>query len=482
MAELSSELRGGEERWWKKVVDVDEAKRQILFATPMVLTNVIFYLIPVVSVMFAGHLGDLQLAASTLANSWANVTGYAIMTGLSVALETLCGQAYGAKQYKMLGIYLQTSCIISFLFSILISIIWWYTKPILITLLHQNHEVSDAAAIYMRYQIPGIYAYGTLQNIMRFLQTQSVVWPLVFCSLLPLLLQFGLVYILLRYTTLGFRGGALATSITFWISVVLLMVYVRYAGTLKQTWKGFSKELFRFILTNLKLALPSTTMVCLEYWAFEVVIMLAGLMPNSKASTSLVAMCISTGGIAYNITYGLSAAASTRVSNELGANRPDQAKHAMGVAMKLSIVLTSIMLLALGFGCKKWAQLFSDNVEIIKSFASMTPLLCIGLSLDSIQCILSGVSRGCGWQNLTTFINLSAFFGIGIPVACLFAFTLHYHAKGLWIGLIVGIASQTCALFIVTCLKKWTALEQPSRDGENPGSVQLQPISAEIIQ
>lgn len=175
-----------EEKWWDKVLDMAEAKHQFVLALPMVLTNVFYYLIPLISVMIAGHLGQLQLASSTLANSWATVTGFAFMLGLSGALETLCGQGFGAQLYKMLGIYLQASCIISFIFCLIISIIWWYTEPILL-LLHQNPDISKEAAVYMRYLIPGIFAFGTLQNILRFLQTQSVVMPLMICSLIPLL-------------------------------------------------------------------------------------------------------------------------------------------------------------------------------------------------------------------------------------------------------------------------------------------------------
>ncbi|KAK9688882.1 hypothetical protein RND81_09G018300 [Saponaria officinalis] len=465
------------EGWLSRIVDVVEAKRQVMFALPMVLTNVSNYMFPLVSVMFVGHIGELELAASTLANSWAGVTGFAFMTGLSVALETLCGQAYGAKNYKMLGIYLQTSCIISTLFSIIISIMWWYTQPILVILLHQNPNVSKQASIYMRHLIPGIFAFGIFQNIMRFLQTQSLVWPLVVCSTLPLLFHVGLVYFLVRFTSLGFRGAPLAISISLWVSVLMILVYVICARTLRKTWTGLSKESFGYVLVNLKLALASAAMICLEYWAFEFLILVAGLLPNSETSTSVVAMCIGTQSIAYNITYGLSAATSTRVSNELGAMRPDVAKHAMKVTMKLSIALTTIMLLALGIWHKNWAHLFSDNINIINSFASITPFICISISLDSIQGVLSGVSRGSGWQNLTTFINLSSYIGICIPVACLLAFKLQFHAKGLWVGLICGIGSQTMALFLVTYFKKWSALDLPNYDDtQNHGSTELEQV------
>ncbi|KAJ8425490.1 hypothetical protein Cgig2_029572 [Carnegiea gigantea] len=448
-----------EEKWWEKVVDMVEAKHQLVLALPMVLTNVFYYLIPLVSVMFAGHLGELQLASSTLANSWATVTGFAFMLGLSGALETLCGQGFGAQVYRMLGVYLQASCMISFLFSIMISIIWWYTEPILI-LLHQNPEISKETAAYMKCLIPGIFAYGTLQNVLRFLQTQSVVLPLMICSLIPLLLHFGFNYILVHCTSLGHIGAPLATSITFWVVLLMLVIYVNKAQKFEHTWMGLSKESFHFVRVNLKLALPSAAMVCLEYLAFEILVLLAGLTSDSKTTTSVIAMCVNTENVAYNFTYGLSAAASTRVSNELGAGKVDGAKHAVAVSLKLSIFVAALVLLVLGLGHDFWASLFSSSPDIIKAFASMTPLLCASILLDSIQGILSGVSRGCGWQHLATYINFGTFYLIGMPIASLLAFKLHLHSKaGLWFGLICGLIAQSSSLFVVTRLQEWKSLD-----------------------
>ncbi|KAM1691992.1 hypothetical protein ACFX13_015303 [Malus domestica] len=58
---------------------------------------------------------------------------------------------------------------------------------------------------------------------------------------------------------------------------------------------------------------------------------MAGVMPKAEQNTSLIAICVNTEAIAYMITYGLSDAASTRVSNELGAGNPEKAKNAMAV-------------------------------------------------------------------------------------------------------------------------------------------------------
>nr|GLL47092.1 protein DETOXIFICATION 19-like [Ipomoea trifida] len=335
-------------------LDLEEAKHQILFALPMILTTASFYFIPLVSVMFAGHLGQLPLAASNLANSWAVVTGLSFVT-------------------------------------------------------------------------------------------QTVVMPLVVCSMVPLVIHIGITYVLVRLTSLGYKGAPLAASISLWISFLMLGAYVLFSEKFKYTWEGFSSESFRHIWTTLKLALPSAAMVCMEYWAFELLVLLAGIMPNSEITTSVVAMCVNTEAIAYMIAYGLSAAASTRVSNELGAGNPNQAKHAMFVTLKLCILLAIATASALIFGHDVWAGLFSDSSLVISNFGSMTYLLVTSFIFDFVQGILSGVARGCGWQHLAMCINLATFYFIGMPIAALFAFKLKLYAKGLWIGLICGLVCQSAA-------------------------------------
>jgi MATE family multidrug resistance protein len=83
---------------------------------------------------------------------------------------------------------------------------------------------------------------------------------------------------------------------------------------------------------------------------------------------------------------------STRVSNELGAGQPERAKHAMGVTLKLSLLLGFCFVLMLLFGHNIWIQLFSNSPIMKKKFASITPLLAISILLDSVQGVLSGLN------------------------------------------------------------------------------------------
>ncbi|PHU04149.1 MATE efflux family protein ALF5 [Capsicum chinense] len=172
---------------------------------------------------------------------------------------------------------------------------------------------------------------------------------------------------------------------------------------------------------------------------------------------------VNTEAIAYTISYGLSAAASTRVANELGAGNPNKATHAMVVTLKLCVLLALIVDLTLYFGHNVWAGLFSDSNEIINKFATVTPLLLISFLFDFFQGILSGVARGCGWQHLAMCINLATFYFIGMPIAALLAFKFNLHAQGLWMGLICGPACQACGLLLLPLFIKWEKVDASTK-------------------
>ncbi|KAK7830807.1 protein detoxification 19 [Quercus suber] len=415
----------------KNVLDVVEAKTQLLFSLPMILTNVFAYLITLISAMFAGHLRKLELAGETLANSWAGVTGLAIR--LSGSLETLCGQGFGAKVYRLLGIYLQASCIISFLFSIIIAIIWFYTEPILI-LLHQETKIEKMAAHYIRFLIPGLFAYGFLQNILRFLPTQSILSPLVISTGLPLVIHTGIAYALVHWTSLSFVGAPLAASVSLWLSVLMLAMYVICTKKFEHTWGGFSLDSFQYILPSLKLGLLSAAM-------FGVL----GFRDSGSLS-----------GIV----------AKLRNNHFIDCY---VAKNAIGVSLKLSLLVRVTLVLAIAFVHNIWASFFSDSSEIIREFASMTPLLAITIFIDSVQAVISGVAKEYGWQHLAIYVNLATFYIIGVPIACGLGFKTNLQAKGLWIGLTCGLSGQVVALFLITLRTKWAKLSLPEKDNrENP--------------
>ncbi|CAL5040403.1 unnamed protein product [Urochloa decumbens] len=433
-----------------------EVRRQVGLAAPLVACSLLQYSLQVVSVMFAGHLGELSLSGASVAASFANVTGFSVLLGMGSALDTFCGQSYGARQYDMLGTHTQRAIIVLLITGVPLAFVLAFTGQILIAL-GQNPEISSEAGLYAQWLIPGLFAYGLLQCLTRFLQTQNVVQILVVCSGLTFLLHIMLCWFLVQTFGLGHKGAALATSISYWFNVALLAIYVKVSEAGRRSWHGWSRDALKLndVKVYLKLAIPSTFMTCLEYWAFEMVVLLAGFLPDPKLETSILSISLNTMWMVYTIPSGLSNAISIRVSNELGAGNPQ--------AARLSVYISGIMCLTEGLFIAIitvlvrdiWGYLYSSEKKVVKYVSMMMPILATSDFMDGIQCTLSGAARGCGWQKICSVINLFAYYAIGLPSAVTFAFVLKIGGKGLWLGIICAMAVQIFALVVMMLRTSW---------------------------
>ncbi|KAM0821533.1 hypothetical protein ACQ4PT_072134 [Festuca glaucescens] len=356
----------------------EEVKRQPWLAGPLIAGNLLQNLIPMISVMLVGHLGELPLAGASVANSFATVTGFSLMQGMATALDTLCGQAYGARQYHLLGIYKQRAMLILTLVSVPVAVLWFYTGSVLL-LVGQDEDIAMEAGTYARWMIPALFAYGLVQCQVRFLQTQNIVLP-VMLSAAPTAL----------FTSPSAVCWCMASG---WAARAQLLATPSPSGSMWSFWPC-------------TLAVPSALMVCLEWWSFEALVLLSGLLPNPELETSVLSITLNTATLVFMIPSGLGAA-------------------------------------------------ISDEEEVVAYVAKMLLLIAVSNFFEGIQSVLSGVARGCGWQKIGACINLGAFYLVGIPAAYHLAFVLRVGGMGLWAGIICGSTVQVLLLLAITLRTNW---------------------------
>ncbi|CAM6117234.1 unnamed protein product [Calypogeia fissa] len=406
-----------------------EVKMQFQLAWPIVVANVLSYSVVTTAVMFVGHLGEVELSSASLANSFAVVSGFSFMMGLGTGLETLCGQAYGAKRYHLLGVYLQSAIIVTNSTLIPIFLLWFNMEKILLAV-GQDPQISKNSASYLRYLAPGLFSFAYSQPLNKFLQTQSIVMPAMLCALVSALLQPFICYTYIYLLDFGFIGGALAVSTSYMFLVILLLSYTIFSGKFGQCWGGFAiRDALGSIKLYLNLAVPSVVMICFEFWSFELLVFSSGLLPNPSLELSLLTICLVTVNFTDMIPLGCCVAASIRVSNELGANRPDKAKLAANVALSLAMLDGCIVFVAIMLSRHFLGHAFTNVEGVLDYVAEVTPFLACLTFMDAVQYVGSGVIRGCGRQAIGAGINLTAYYIIGIPTCLCFAFWLHLNGK-----------------------------------------------------
>ncbi|GMP83577.1 hypothetical protein CsSME_00037436 [Camellia sinensis var. sinensis] len=284
---------------------------------------------------------------------------------------------------------------------------------------------------------------------------QSLTLPMLISSCATLAFHIPLCWVLVFNSGLDNLGGALAIDISIWLNVIFLVLYMKYSSSCEKTRVPISMEVLRGVGEFFSFAIPSAIMICLEWWSFELLILLSGLLPNPQLETSVLSVCLNTIATLYAIPYGFGAAVSTRVSNELGAGNPQGARVAVFAVMFLAVAETTVVSATL-FACRRvFGYTFSNEKEVVDYVTAMAPLVCLSVIMDSIQGVLSGVARGCGWQHIGAYVNLGAFYLCGIPIAAILAFWVQLRGKGLWIGIQAGAFVQTTMLAIITRSTNW---------------------------
>ncbi|GFZ11977.1 MATE efflux family protein [Actinidia rufa] len=463
-----------------------ELSKQVQLAGPLVVVSLLQYSLQMISLMFIGHLGELSLSSASMASSFAGVTGFSFMVSPITDTQQRNGKCTG---------------------NILRSSLW--SKTVLHAgrthaksngrshgngHSHSPHMVFNSknihslwprprnlnpSGIYARWLIPSVFPYGLLQCQLRFLQTQNHVKPLLASTSIASFVHALVCWVLVFRLGMGSRGAALSIAISYWLNVVVLAIYIKFSPLCQKTWTGFSKEGMKDLVGFLSLGVPSALMVCLEHWSYEALVLMSGLLPNPQLETSMMSVSLNTSSLIFRIPYGFGGAVSTRVANELGAGKPKAARLAVQVVVVLAIAEGLLLSLILVATRGVWGYLFTNEDEVVKYIAAaIMPVLAVSNFMDGIQGVLSGAARGCGWQKIGAYVNLGAYYLVGLPSAIILTFVFHFGGKGLWIGIIGGSSLQGLLLLAFTMRTDWELQARKAGDRVNASSIPIDMAAA----
>ncbi|KAK4746031.1 hypothetical protein SAY87_012343 [Trapa incisa] len=444
-----------------------EARSIVSISLPMVLTGLLLYSRSAISMLYLGRLGDLPLAGGSLALGFANITGYSVLSGLAMGMEPICGQAFGARRFKLLGLALQRTVILLLATSIPISLLWLYMKQILI-FFGQDHDIASEAQSFILLSIPDLFSQSLLHPIRIYLRSQCITLPLTYCAFLSVLLHIPINYLLVDVFRFGIGGVALGAV---WTNINLLMsltCYIAISGLHEKTWCPVSWDCFQGFRPLVELAIPSCISVCLEWWWYEIMILLCGLLVNPQATVASMGILIQTTALIYIFPSSLSVGVSTRVGNEVGAGRPEQARLSAAVGILGSSLLGLSALFFAVSVRKQWATMFTDMPEIITLTASVLPIIGLCELGNCPQTTGCGVLRGTARPKLGANINLGCFYAVGMPVAVWLGFFGSLDFKGLWLGLLA--AQGSCALTMLTVIARTDWAHEACRARELTGA------------
>lgn len=435
------------------------------------------YAINLVTSMFVGHLGDVELSAISISLSVIGTFSFGFLLGMGSALETLSGQSFGAGQVHLLGVYMQRSMIILFATCVLLSPLYIFATPLL-KLLGQDHAIANLAGQYTIQIIPQMFSLVVTFPTGKFLQAQSDVDVSAWIGFIALPVHAFLLWLFLYVFGWGTTGAAVAYDITNWGIALAQLTYVMV--WCKEGWKGWSMAAFKDIWAFVRLSLASAIMLCLEIWYMMSISILTGHLNNAVIAVGSLTICLSLNGLEAMIFIGINAAISVRVSNELGLRHPRAAKYSVYITVFQSLLIGIICMVLVLVARNHFAILFTNSKEMQQAVARLAGLLGITMVLNSVQPVISGVAVGGGWQALVAYINLGCYYVFGLPLGFVLGYVVKGGVMGLWGGMIAGTGLQTLLLIIILYKTNWNKeVEQSSERMRKWGGQDSVPKSIE---
>uniref|UniRef100_A0A4W5Q458 Multidrug and toxin extrusion protein n=1 Tax=Hucho hucho TaxID=62062 RepID=A0A4W5Q458_9TELE len=379
---------------------------------PLLLSRILNYLLPFVITMFCGRLGNAVLAGYGLACATINITTAATGGGLALACDTLVSQTFGGRNLQRVGVILQRSVLILLLFCLPCWAMLLNTQSILLAL-GQEPEVGII--------LPQMYT-AAAANIANVVTN----------------------YILLYWMDLGVIGSAAANTLSQLYICSFLFAYICWKKLHVKTWGGWTTEALQEWGSYMKLAIPSTLMLCFEWWIYELGGFLAGMLSEVDLAAQHVVIMLAF--INYMFPMGIQAAACVRVGNALGAG--DTAGAIL--TSKVSLALSGSMAVIQGI------VLISTKTVIAFMFTS-DEFVCLS------QCVCMGIILGTGKQKIAAMANLITYYCVGLPLGISLMFTAGLRVLGFWLGLFICVILQSTFFITVIFRLNWKKMTEKVR-------------------
>lgn len=418
----------------------------ILFSLPLLLGNIFQLLYNTVDTWVVGNYVSTQaLAAVGSTTPIINIMVF-FFNGLSIGAGVVIARNYGAKDLKNLHISIETTMAMTFILSILFSIIGiLFVRPML-TLISTPSDVIEHAASYLRIYfagISGLMIYNMASGVLRAVgDTQRPLYFLIFTSLLNIVLD--LVFVLVFH--MGIEGVGYATIISQIISAIgVVTLLTRTNDIYKLTWNDCRIQI-PMLKQILNIGLPTAIQSMITSFSNAFV----QSYINSFGS-SCVAGWSCYGKLdqfAFLPMSSLANAATTFVGQNIGAGKEDRANKGTFTSLAMTLSITLVVCIGLTTFANQATSIFSNDASVIQFATMFLRTNIFFLLFNCVNHVLAGALRGRGDSKGPMVIMIFSF--VVLRQIYLFIMTHFISNTPTWVGLGYPLGWVMCCFIEVT--------------------------------
>ncbi|TMW62602.1 hypothetical protein Poli38472_005220 [Pythium oligandrum] len=384
---------------------------------------------------FQGHIGTKQLAGVALAAMWMGVPSTFIQFSIQ-AINTLCSQAYGAGNNKLVGIWLQTAILFAVVGAIPV-MIWYMCVGHFISITMDDEETvyyGSQFAMVMAIGLIPQYIYGACST---YFASQGIIMPATICSALTMVLNIFFnqffIYGAFGWKGLGFIGSPLATVTSTCIQLTLFLLYtVVWKQYHKQYWGGWTKECLRKdrLQVFLSLAIPMGASSVVDWASATIAGAFSGFLgPNIAASQAVLGGVF---GVTNSAVSGFSTSTQIRMSRYLGKGNAFAAKRVLYLGGSIVLGGAVVMLVLVTLLRHDIFKVWSSDPVIIGMCTDALVVFVVCILVAFVRFLLTAVLNALSMAQINLWANNFASWCIYVPLSYVLPITLGWGLDGFW--------------------------------------------------
>jgi len=394
-----------------------------------------------VDTVMAGNYHPDDLAAVAIGSSFF-MPFFTIAIGVLMALSPIIAQLFGARELHSIGKKVRQGLWLAVLLALPVIFLLNNLGPVM-DLLGFDDEVIRITRGYLfalSWGVPAVFAFMVLRY---FNEAMGVTRPALYVTLVGLVFNilgnYTLIYGRFGFPELGAVGTGWATAIVFWVMFLAMLIYT--AG--KKAYRRF--RVFRdlrlperqHIGEILRIGTPIGISMGMETSMFAVMALLMGTLGTTVVAAHQIALNFAS--ITFMIPLGLSMAITVRVGQLYGRRQLSHTRFAGYTGIGLCTVIMCGTAVLMMLFPHRIASIYTQDPEVISMAASLLIMAAIFQISDGLQVSGSGALRGLKDTKIPMFVNLTAYWVIGIPLGYWLGMGLEWGPRGLWTGLIAGL-------------------------------------------
>ena len=393
----------------------------------------------------------IMISALFIGQTVIGIVSYPIAEGFGIYVNVLCSQAYGAKQYKLTGLYFYRALFMAALTCFPVFTVFISVRPI-VYLLFQDWELAQYTGSFTDVLCFGYPAYLYYKIGFRFLQALNIVWGPVLYLIIGNILNGVIQYILIfRYNT-TLAGAAAGYVISNYLVALLVFTHIQLSHVHTLIAHKWTIEYITNWLHTARYALSTILQTLVSSAPLSIFpIIFIGLMANDKRQLAIFSIIFSIGWVFCLATIGLSSAITIRVGYLLGDNEPRKAKKASIIGIFFGVLLfifCNFLPLVLS---GKLSRIFTLDPIFMDELSWNIRLFSILLN-GNVFFIGQGIMNACCKQGILTILKIVFQIIFGGIASGLLVHYVEWKALSIYLQFfVVSVISFIIVLFLLYC-------------------------------